>query len=125
MDGRAAPPQSPGYLRASVSPRRQGRLPERPAAGNGIFARRLRALYRSQAFAESAGRTGAARQPDGVHVLKAINLKKSLHHGGHEDSSWSCRILGVYQQSNSSFRSNTLSFFAAFVLFVVTVRNSG
>src|SRR3989338_2837142 len=125
MDGGAAPSQGAGHFCAPVSPRRQGRLPERPAAGNGIFARRLRALYRPQAAAEPARRAGAARQPGGVHVLKAMNLKKSLHHGGHEDSSWSCRILGVYQQSNSSFWSNTLSFFAAFVLFVVTVRNSG
>src|SRR5450759_3398352 len=74
MDGCAASSQGTGHFRAPVSPRRQGRLPERSAAGDGVSARRLRTLHRPQAAAESARCIGAAHDPRGVYLLKAMLL---------------------------------------------------
>src|SRR5450759_1606538 len=69
MDGCAASSQGGGLFGAPVSPRRQGRLPERSAAGDGVSARRLRTLHRPQAAAESARCIGAAHFPRGVYLL--------------------------------------------------------
>src|SRR3990167_519757 len=76
MDGRAASSQGAGHFRAPASPRWQGWLSQELAAGKGLFARRLRALHRPQAAAESAGRTGTARGTDGVHLL--ITMKAMI-----------------------------------------------
>src|SRR5262249_9410472 len=70
MDGRPAAAQGAGNFRASLFARRQERLPEGPAPGDGLSASYLRALPRPRAArapARRARRDGTARR---LHVLR-------------------------------------------------------
>ena len=71
--GGAAPRQGPGHLRAALSSRRQGRLPQGHAAGGEIPARGLRALPGPRPAAAHPRPRRESRSPGGVHVLKATH----------------------------------------------------